>query len=115
MFSEYFYYRQEYGESLHNNWSSLTTHDFEQWIENYFPSFKKCHPQSSQCPKQTLQMEHKGHMVNSRQDNIDALQHILTMFDHDADSPLRIALNESGIKSINDFITLSPRNIGNLT
>ena len=41
MFSEYFYYQQNHGEPLWNNWSSLTKHDFEQWISKYFPSFEK--------------------------------------------------------------------------
>ena len=115
MFSEYFYYRQEYGESLHNNWTTLTKHDFEQWIQKYFPSFKKCHPQSSRYHKQTLQTEYKDHMEKSRQLNINALQHILTIFDHDTDSPLRVALNESGIEMISDFITMLPLDIEALT
>ena len=72
-------------------------------------------PQSSQCPKQTLQMEHESHIVKLRQENIGALQYILTIFDHDADSPLCIALNEAGIKSISDFITMSPHSIKDLT
>ena len=54
-------------------------------------------------------------MVKSRQDNIDALQHILTIFDHDADNPLCIALNEAGIKSISDFISMPPNDIESLT
>ena len=31
MFSKYFYYQQDYGESLYNNWTSLYKHEFEQW------------------------------------------------------------------------------------
>ena len=29
IFSQYFYYCQEYGEPLHNNWKSLDNHDVE--------------------------------------------------------------------------------------
>ena len=36
MFSKYFYYRQENGEPLQNNWPSLTKHDFNQWIQIFF-------------------------------------------------------------------------------
>ena len=40
---------------------------------------------------------------------------MLTIFDHDADSPLRMALNESGIKLISDFIAMLPHDIEALT
>ena len=39
----------------------------------------------------------------------------MIFFNHDADSPLYITHNEAGIKSINDFITMSPHNIEDLT
>ena len=41
MFSKYFYYCEEYGESLHNNWTSLNKHDFDNWITKHYPFFEK--------------------------------------------------------------------------
>ena len=41
LFQDYFYWQQEHGTSLLNNWASLTKDNFDQWIKEEFPSFKK--------------------------------------------------------------------------
>ena len=159
LFQDYFYWRQEHGTSLLNNWASLTKDDFDQWIKEEFPSFKKppCQLISSSLYNQRKtfharvnspcgelgQIIHSSRTLNhnlcqsefygelnqsnsipeepkendicitmsTHQENIDSLQHILNIFDHDADSPLRIAFNKAGIQSISDFITMLPHDI----
>ena len=104
IFSEYFYYRQEYGEPLHNNWKSLNKHDFEQWVKKYFPSFEKPLIQST---SDSSEIKIKDRMIQlTKVERQAALSHVLEILDHDENSPLTLCLKASSIEYIDNFISL---------
>ena len=108
IFSEYFYYRQEYGEPLHNNWKSLHKHDFEIWIPKNFPSFKKPQMQPSSSPS-TIEIP----STTAEQHN--SLKHVLEILDHNEASPLTQCLQAKGIQHIDQFTSLTSSFIDSMT
>ena len=94
MFSKYFYYCEEYGESLHNNWTSLNKHDFDNWITKCYPSFEKPLIQPISNPP-TVKEEEATSMSSNCTDNLASLIYILGILGHDKDSPLTLSLKQA--------------------
>ena len=114
MFSKYFYYCEEYGESLHNNWTSLNKHDFDNWITKCYPSFEKPLVQPISNPP-TMKEEEATSMSSNCTDNLASLIYILRILGHDEDSPLTLGLQQAGVNDIEIFTSLPHDFINSMT
>ena len=116
MFSQYFYYRQDHGEPLHNNWTSLRKQDFETWIHKYFPSFEK--PQMHLPSNLHMQPSFAPPNMNISSNTAEqqaALIHILSILYHDSDSPLTLCLQQYPCLNVEDLATLPTHEINTMT